>query len=122
MRNIVKKRTGAGAGSKNARRGRGRRRPRNFVPGEKASETRPSPLLSLARLHRPLGFDQAFVTAEERKDVSIAHFLRDGSRENGAVATATIHDDLAIGVGDHLLQIALQNAFAEMDGFLGMAF
>src|SRR5271154_1103723 len=76
--------------------------------------------VSTAAFHWPAGFDQRFVTARERMDVAVIHFLRRVAGEDRTKSTAAIHDDFRIRIGEHFFQIALQDSLAKMHGFDGM--
>src|ERR1041385_3885036 len=76
---------------------------------------------SVSRLHRPARLHQPLVAPYEREDISITHALGGVGREGGAITAPAIHDDLRVGIRNHFVQVALQNALAQMHGLHGMA-
>ena len=73
-----------------------------------------------AALHWPLRFEQVFVAADEGEHVAIAHLLGDGGGKHRPIAATAVHDYFTIRVGKHLFEVALQNAFADMNGLGGV--
>ena len=54
--------------------------------------------------------------------MAIPHLLRDRSSEDGTVASPAVHNDVAVQVRDSLLQIAFEDAFAQMHRLGGVGF
>src|SRR5438309_444380 len=71
--------------------------------------------------HRPVGGDESLVAADQRIDISIPHPLRRVRGQRGTISAAAIHDDFCFGVRNHLLQVAFENALAEVNRPLGVA-
>ena len=53
-------------------------------------------------------------------DVGVTHFLSGVRGEGGSESTAAIHDDFGRFVRISRLEIALEDAFAQVNGFLGV--
>src|SRR5947199_2799677 len=71
--------------------------------------------------HRPVGVDESLVAADQRIDISIPHPLRRVRGQRGTISAAAIHDDFCLGVRNRLLQVAFENAFAEVNRLRGVA-
>src|SRR5262245_56637319 len=54
-------------------------------------------------------------------DVAIAHPLRHVRRQHRTIPTAAIHNNLSLRIGKHLLDVALENPFAQMHRTRGVA-
>jgi hypothetical protein len=48
-------------------------------------------------------------------DVAVAHFMGNRAGEDRPITAATIHDNFVAGVGEFSLEIAFENAFAEVN-------
>jgi hypothetical protein len=65
-------------------------------------------------------FLPAAETAIDGDHVGVAHLLEIIGRERGAVAAAAISDNAGLGIRNALFDVALDDAFAEMDGARGV--
>src|SRR6185503_2493773 len=62
------------------------------------------------------GLAPAAKASVHRNDVAITHLLDRVGRERGAIAAAAVKNERAAEIGDFGLDVALDDAFAEMNG------
>src|SRR5438552_5955659 len=67
-------------------------------------------------LDRPPFGEPAAEPARQRADVPVAHLLEVVAHERAAKAAAAVADDRRVLVGDLLLDVALDDSLAQMDG------
>ena len=61
-----------------------------------------------------MGLNQGFVPPDQRGHVAVAHALGDVRTQSGTVSTSAVHDDLGVWIRELLLNIALQDALAQV--------
>ncbi len=69
----------------------------------------------------PLSGEEGFVAADDGFHVAVAHALGGVAGEGGAEAAAAVHEDFGILIGVEAFEIAFEDAFAQVDGFGGVA-